>query len=147
MRYEKYLTEVDDTAKVYEFISVGVKGFIKKRVIFEQIGDKNIFNLAFGDVDIVTNEFDDVVITNNGDSDKVLATVAATVYNFLEKYPNAIVVATGSTPSRTRLYKIGISKNLEEIQEDFMIMGLKEKSQWVKYNKSESYSAFYIQRR
>lgn len=147
MRLEKYTTEVDDTAKVYEFVSEGLKGFIKKRVIFEQIGDKNIYNLAFGDVDIITNEIDDVVITNNGDIDKVLATVAATVYNFLEKYPNAIVVATGSTPTRTRLYKIGISKNLDEIKENFIVKGLIENSHWVIYNKSESYSAFYIKKK
>ena len=77
----------------------------------------------------------------------MLATVASTVYNFLENYQNAIVVATGSTLTRTRLYKIGISKNLEEIKEDFLIMGLTENRQWVAFDKTESYSAFYIQRR
>lgn len=147
MRLEKYKTEIDDTHKIYEFVSDGLKGLVKKRVIFEQLGDKNIFNLAFGDVNTETNEFDDLVITDNGDIEKVLATVAATVYNFLEQYPYAIVIATGSTPTRTRLYKIKISKNLEEIKKDFSIMGLTENSQWVVFNKTESYSAFYIKRR
>ena len=45
----------------------------------------------------------DLSITNNGDSLKVLATVASTVYAFLEKHPNAYILATGSTNVWTKL--------------------------------------------
>jgi hypothetical protein len=61
-------------------------------------------------------------ISNNGDSPKVLATVASTVYAFLERYPDAYVFATGSTNSRTRLYRMGISANYLEIRKDFNIL-------------------------
>jgi hypothetical protein len=44
--------------------------------------------LAFGDKDIEAGDIDDKVISNNGDSEKVLATVVATVYAFIDKYPN-----------------------------------------------------------
>ncbi len=46
-------------------------------------------NLGFGDKDLQTGEVDDTVISDNGDSQKVLATVAATVYAFTDKYPEA----------------------------------------------------------
>ena len=77
MRKEHYQLEVGKASLVFEFTSEGHKGLVKKRVIFEQIGKTNIFNLAFGDVDETTDEFDDFVVTNNGDSEKVLATVAS----------------------------------------------------------------------
>lgn len=66
---------------------------------------------------------DDTVITDNGDAEKVLATVAAIVFAFLEKYPDTIVHAMGVTLSRTRLYQMGISKNIEEIQEKYQVFG------------------------
>ena len=67
-----------------------------------------------------TDDFDDEIITNNQDSKRVLATVAATVYIFLDKYPKASIFATGSNIARNRLYRIGISNNLEEIEDDFI---------------------------
>jgi hypothetical protein len=63
-----------------------------------------LYNLAFGDKDHSTGEIDDKVISNNGDSEKVLATVVATVYAFTDKYPETWIYATGSTKARTRLY-------------------------------------------
>jgi hypothetical protein len=60
-------------------------------------------------------------VTNNGDSLKVLATVASTVYAVTERYPKAWILATGSTAVRTRLYRMGITNNLMEIEKDFMV--------------------------
>jgi hypothetical protein len=147
MRLEKYQTEVDVTSTIYEFVSKSKERSIKKRVIYEKFDNKNIFNLAFGDVNNETGGFDDLVVTNNGDSEKVLATVASTVYHFLDKYPEAIIFASGSTPARTRLYKIGISKNLEELEKDFSIMGLNENKKWVTFESNGSFSAFYLKRK
>ena len=80
-------------------------------------------NLAFGDKDHTTGEIDDTVISNNGDSEKVLATVVATVYAFTDKYPDATIYATGSTKARTRLYRMGITKYFLEATKDFEILG------------------------
>jgi hypothetical protein len=124
MRYESYQLEIADSLMTFEFISEGSKGFIKKRIQYEQTGRDNFYNLAFGDVDIDTDEINDEVITDNKDTLKVLATVAKTVNTFLHKYPNARIYAKGSTPSRTRLYRIGISNNLEEISENYKVYGL-----------------------
>ncbi len=81
-------------------------------VQYTETGTENIYNLAFGDFDEETNSINDISITNNGDSTKVLATVASTVYAFIEKHPNAWIFATGSTIVRTRLYRMGITNNI-----------------------------------
>jgi len=65
-------------------------------------------NLTFGDWKEDINWIDDQIITDNKDRRKVLATVAAIVVTFMEENPNAIVFATGRTPARTRLYRMGI---------------------------------------
>jgi len=85
-----------------------------------------------------------MTVTNNGDSLKVLATVASTVYAFTEKYPKAAIIATGSTSARTRLYRMGITNNLDEISEDFAIFGYNEDEQWVEFEIGEDYEAFLI---
>jgi hypothetical protein len=144
MRYESYQLEIADSLMTFEFISKGSKGFFKKRIKYEQTGRDNFYNLAFGDVDIDTDEINDEVVTDNKDTLKVLATVAKTVNIFLHKYPNARIYAKGSTTSRTRLYRIGISNNLEEISENYKVYGLLEESSWVEYEKNNDYSAFLI---
>jgi hypothetical protein len=131
---------------VYEFVSEGPKGKIPKLVIYEKTNLKGFYNLAFGDKNAETGEIDDEVITNNDDSQKVLATVAATVYAFTHKYSDAWVAATRSSKSRNRLYQIGISNNLEEIKTDFIIYGLKDKK-WEKFQKGVIYEAFLIKRK
>lgn len=122
MKLESYgITEKD--SMIFEFVSEGPKGHITKRVLYQKNDSEFIFNLAFGDVNIETGDFDDYAITNNGDSNKVLATVAKSILIFIEKNPNAYIYAEGSSPARTRLYQMGISKNIDEIQEIFKIDG------------------------
>ena len=144
MRNERYLIDISDASMTFEFDSEGSKGLIKKRVQYKLTHRRNVYNLAFGDVDVETNDFDDEVISNNGDSRKVLATVASTIYLFMEKYPKAIVYAEGRNPARTRLYRIGISNNLDELKEDFDVFGFLEGVGWYEYEKNKDYSAFSI---
>lgn len=147
MRLENYSISFDETQTTFEFVSEGDKGKIKKRIQFQCVDNKNLYNLAFGDIVLETNDYDDTSITNNGDSPKVLATVALSVFIFTEKYPNATVYAAGGTPARTRLYKIGISNNIVEWQNDFDIFGYNERQKWTAFKKEESYSAFFIRRK
>lgn len=99
--------------------------------------------LGFGDQDETTGDIDDEVITNNGDSEKVLATVASTLYIFMDKFPDAMVFASGSTKARTRLYRIGISNNFAEIEKDFDIYGLVEDG-WKPFEKQTEFKAFLV---
>ncbi len=74
----------------------------------------------------------------------MLATVASTVYAFTQKHPNALIVATGSTSIRTRLYRMGITNNLDETSEDFIIFGYTTDERWVAFEIGEDYEAFLV---
>ncbi|MVN20833.1 hypothetical protein GO621_04710 [Mucilaginibacter sp. HMF7410] len=131
---------------VFEFVSEGINGKISKLVIYCETHLHNFYNLGFGDKDETTGEIDDEVVTNNGDSEKVLATVASTLYTFTDKFPQAMVFAIGSTKARTRLYRLGISNNVEEIEEDFEVFGLVDKN-WQPFEKQTEFEAFLVKRK
>ncbi|NQY01209.1 MAG: hypothetical protein HRT70_08815 [Flavobacteriaceae bacterium] len=145
MNYPKYQYKSERKFLHFEFISEGAKGLIPKIVEYTETEQTNIYNLGFGDYDKKTKSINDLSITNNGDSLKVLATVASTVYAFTEKYPKAWIFATGSTNARTRLYRMGITNNLAEIQKDFKVFGLTiENNVWEEFIAGEDYNAFLI---
>lgn len=143
MRNERYEIDAAFNAMTFEFTSVGPKGEIRKLVIYSETKNKNVYNLAFGDKDFVTSDIDDLVVTDNQDSQKVLATVASTLYTFMDNYPDAWVGAEGSTKARTRLYQMGISKYLDEITEDFVVLGSNERK-WELFKRNIRYDAFLI---
>ena len=113
-------------------------------VEYQKTNDENIYNLAFGDYNEETKGIDHLSITNNGDSLKVLATEASTVYAFTQKHPKASVIAIGSTSVRTRLYRMGITNNLKEISEDFIIFGFTKEGRWTEFVADEYYDAFLV---
>jgi hypothetical protein len=147
MHIDTYPLAMGTTAMVYEFISTGERGEILKLVIYSKTHLYNFYNLGFGDKNTLTGDIDDTVISNNGDSAKVLATVAATLYTFTEKFPQAMVFVSGSTAARTRLYRIGISNNLEVIKVDFEIFGLTANNRWVQFEKNQEFDAFLVNRK
>jgi hypothetical protein len=53
-------------------------------------------------------------------------------------------LATGSTNVRTRLYRMGITNNLAEITEDFVVYGFTDKGNWEEFEVGEDYEAFLI---
>jgi len=142
MQLPRYTYKTNENFLDYEFGSIGPKGSIKKVVRFMQISD-NVFNLGFGDLDETTGEISDIVVTNNNDSRKVLATVAATIHDFTLQYPDAWIIAKGSTLSRTRLYRMGITNHWAEISVEFEVFGLKD-DLWQPFEKRRDYQAFLI---
>jgi hypothetical protein len=123
MNVDKYHLKSEETLTVFEFISEGPKGAIRKLIHFQPTSQQGIYNLAFGDKDLETGDINDLAISNNGDMEKVLATVVSAVYAFFDKHPDAMVYATGSTQARTRLYRMGITKFYEEMNKDFYLFG------------------------
>jgi hypothetical protein len=146
MRLAKYEYSTEEHAELFKFISVGPKGKIQKLVIYSKMFDENIYNLAFGDYDEETGTVNDKRITNNDDSEKILATVASTLYVFTNSHPDVWIYATGSSSARTRLYRIGISTNLIEIQNDFDVYGLQNDT-WQVFSKGQDYEAFLVRRK
>ena len=130
----------------FEFVSEGPKGRVTKVVRYTEINLKGFYNLGFGDEDPLTGYVSDTSITNNNDSQKVLATVAATLHVFMDAHPGATVIATGSTEARTRLYQMGIANNMEAIERDCIILGLAEES-WLPFQKGMQYGAFLVRRK
>lgn len=141
-----YDVETSPDFKTFEFVSVGQKGNITKIVRYSEINVKGFYNLGFGDKDPITGFLSDLTVTDNGDSQRVLATVAATLYAFTDYYPDVTVIATGSTQARTRLYRMGITNNLNAIEKDFVIQGLTETG-WEPFCKKITYGAFLVQRK
>lgn len=145
--FEQY-SFINDPEYYYEFYSEGPNGKIKKVVEYYRFRDMQaeVYNLAFGDWDAVRRRMNDLATTNNGDRNKVLATVAATVVDFIKNHPGAILVATGSTPSRNRLYQMAIAKFLHEINNSFHIEGFAA-DDWHPFQKGVYYEGFLLKKR
>jgi len=146
MKIDKYHLKSDHTLSYFEFISIGPNGAIRKVIEFQTTSTPGLYNLAFGDKKSDTDEIDDVAISNNKDTEKVLGTVVSALYAFFNRNPDALVYATGSTPARTRLYRIGITKFYDEIQNDFYLYG-QYGDQLKIFKIGEEYEAFVAQRK
>ena len=146
MKIEKYPLKAESSLTVFEFISEGPKGFIRKIIQFQETNKANLYNLAFGDKNNETGEVDDLVVSNNADSEKVLATVVAALYAFFDKYPDASVYATGSTSTRTRLYRMGITRFYEEMIQDFDLYG-QVGDEFYEFKPGKDYTGFLAQRK
>ena len=146
MNIEKYQIKSGEKLEVFEFVSEGPQGRITKLVQYTPTNYKDLYNLGFGDKNAETGFVDDNVISNNNDSEKVLATVVATLYAFTDKHPDALIYATGSSKSRTRLYRMGITKYLDEACNDFQIWGELNDS-WEDFKKDIDYIGFFVKRK
>jgi hypothetical protein len=146
MRDEIYQLESTPSLMSYEFVSEGPKGHITKVVKYTETEVKDVYNLGFGDKIGDSDDIDDKVVSDNKDSLRILATVAETVYRFTDMYPDAYIYATGSTSTRTRLYCIGISNYLEEIEKGFKVFGVIN-GLIEKFARNRNYEAFLIKRK
>ncbi|HWZ23586.1 MAG TPA: hypothetical protein VNW06_13075 [Cytophagaceae bacterium] len=146
MRQPKYQLKAGKKLHVFQFVSEGPKGTISKIIEFTETNLSGFYNLSFGDKDNETGKMNYKVITNNGDSEKNLATVVSAIYAFTDKYPDVMVYATGSTRARTRFYRMGINKYLNEVNKDFYVYGEIDEN-WHEYHKDISYEGFAVKRK
>jgi len=146
MKIEKYALKAESNLTIFEFISEGPKGLIRKIIQLQETNRLNVYNLAFGDKNSETGEIDDLAVSNNSDSEKVLATVVAALYAFFDKHPDAFVYVTGSTSARTRLYRMGITKFYEEMVQDFDLYG-QVGDEFYDFEIDKDYAGFLAQRK
>ena len=146
MELSHYGYSTEKNAELFKFTSEGPKGQIQKLIVYAPMQELDVYNLGFGDYDENTGLVNDLIITNNSDSQKILATVASTLYVFTSKHPSAWVYATGSSAARTRLYRIGINNYLGQIEKDFDVFALREDI-WEKFKKGANYEAFLVKRK
>ena len=147
MKYEKYtkLLVTKDYLE-YEFTSIGPKGTIVKCVHLTTTQDEEIFNLAFGNKK-TDGSIDDQARDDNKDRNKILATVVSVLKIFFDKYPHKCVFFAGSSPERTRLYRMAITLNLDELSTDFEIVGkLTDNNEYrnVPFEKGINYFGFLV---
>ena len=143
MDLERYQTSTSRDHKVYSFVSVGNNGKFIKKVIFSETDQDGLYNLSLGDYNTKTKEIDYYSISGNGDRDKILATVVACLFSFFKYNPKAWVYTYGSTPARTRLYRMGISNYLDETADDFEIFGELDYG-WERFKINTNYRSFII---
>lgn len=144
MDQERYELVADEKNNRFEFISDGPCGKIKKVILFRPLSNNgNHFNLSFGDWDNDKQVVDDTAVSNNGDTIKVLSTVAFAVQSFAIQNTGSVILATGSTASRTRLYQMNILKYWKEISIRFVIRGSRN-NKWVSFKKGVNYDAFLM---
>ena len=101
-----------------------------------------MFNLAFGDG---TDSLDDLSVSDNGDASKVLATVVFAAEQFLSQHPTAILFASGSTPARNRLYRMGFTRFRSVIEAQFLLFGVID-GVLEPFEPGRTYEAFVAQR-
>ena len=142
--YKFIESNIDDPTFIFK--SNGIKGTIIKVVQFTETEQKKYLNLSLGDYDATTGLIDYNIISNNGDTHIVLLTIAAIVENFISNNPNVTIYAAGSTKARTRLYQIGITKNIIMIEQGFEVLGLFE-NEWVDFKIGITYNAFLIKKK
>jgi hypothetical protein len=148
MNYEVY----EDVYKspdfgVFDFISVGKNGTILKRIAFVPTEIPYVYNLAFGNIKN-DGRIDYNTVSDNGDRNKLLATIANVVDQYTCKYPERLIYFRGSTDERTRLYRMAVGINLEELSEKFEIYGeVDNEDDFVLFRKNMRISAFLIKRK
>ena len=132
MRCEKYENIITSSDKLeFQFISDGPKGEIIKVIQFAQTQNAEIYNLAFGNLR-KDGSIDDETTNDNKDRNKIPATVAAAVFEFSSHYPDKLIFFCGTTPERTRLYRMALSLNYDELIKDFRIYGILK--EWMNLN-------------
>ncbi|MCF2491562.1 DUF6934 family protein [Dyadobacter sp. CY347] len=125
MQYQAYPVESNEENTRFQFQSVGKRGVFEK-VIFITPLTFDTFNLSLVDFNPATGNYDDLSVTDNGDMPEVLITVVSAIHQFLASNPFKRIYFEGSTPARTRLYQIAISKIYDSEQSDLLISGLQD---------------------
>lgn len=139
--YERPVTEIR-----YDFLSISNTKEVRKRVIFTTADFKNIYNLALLDV-LQDGSLSDLTESRNRDMKIIMSTVIRIVEDFLEANPDKVVTFRGSDERRQRLYRLIISRDLAEIQKEFVILGISETGISEPFQPNQSYEFFVILRK
>lgn len=145
MKFEQYATTASETLTEYFFISTGPKGVFPNLVQYTYVAEPNVFNLGFGLLK-EDGKIDDTFRASNGDTEKILATVGNTALLFTERFPDAKIFATGSSPARTRLYRKMLTLNKSEVEKTFKIYG-RNQHLWHNFEPGVNYDAFLVVRK
>ena len=125
----------------FEFESVG-KRSIKKVILYQETTLDSFYNLTLADL-LPDGSTDIESISNNGDMPVILATIAQSIMIFLKTYPFSRIAFSGSSESRTRLYQIAISKELDGFSNLFTVYGFYN-DEIKPFERNKNYQGFVI---
>jgi hypothetical protein len=135
-------SHIDDKL-IFEFESISETKSIRKLIEYRLIDNNTLlYNLALVDV-LPNGDVSDLSVSDNKDMPKVLSTVFQSMLYFFDAKPQAKIFIQGSTPSRTRLYQIAISKYMIEFEQKFDIWGFMG-SEMELFLKGKNYEIFVI---
>lgn len=138
---ETYEVQDIDKSGQFFFISEGSKGRIFKYVVFTEVSE-NVFNLGFGD--LKNGEISDSVVSNNNDLIKVMNTIGAIIYRFIENHPERIIQVEPVDVKRSRLYHTIFRRRIQEINLIFVLQGNKIRDIWEVFETDEIYRKFRL---
>ena len=129
----------------YFFESQGLTT-IQKAIIYIPIDNNpTVHELTFGD--IIDDGFVDFLnVSNNQDLEMIMITVIKTISLYFEEYPDNMIYFRGSTPSRTRLYRAIIAKQIDKLKLSHQVYGLQEENHLEIFDKTHSYIGYLIQK-
>lgn len=149
MHYESYefILESSDLQE-FRFYSESPYKRVEMVILFQEMHER-LYNLTFGEYakGAAINDRDKI---GNLDRNRILATIAKSVFKFLKRFPERTIYFTGSTPSRCRLYRMAITVNLTELSEQFQIFGIiqnVEENHAEPYKKNVDYHEFFIRKK
>lgn len=146
MKGEGYPLKSSQNFTKFEFVSLGVKGKIKKVIVFQCLSN-GWWNLAFGDKSDLEDDFDDAVVSNNGDVKKIIQTVVNAVYDFTETYPEREIFIQPVDSRRGTLYNLVFKHHWLAISKNFKVFGSTDFINLVKYNPRFEYQFFLLKRK
>ncbi|WP_428667361.1 DUF6934 family protein [Runella sp.] len=139
--YERPVTEIR-----YDFLSSSQEKEVRKRVIFTTADFRNFYNLALLDV-LEDSSLSDITESRNKDMKIIMSTVIRIVEDFFEANPDKVVTFKGSDERRQRLYRLIISRDLAEIQKEFVILGISKAGISEPFQPNQPYEFFVILRK
>ncbi|MBB3840825.1 hypothetical protein FHS57_004845 [Runella defluvii] len=139
--FENPITEIR-----YDFKSISREKEVNKRVIFTTSDFQNVYNLALVDV-LEEGRLSDITESRNKDMKTILATVMGIIINFLEANPGKIIAFKGSDERRQRLYRLIISRDLDELEKEFVILGVSSEGESEPFQSNRLYDYFVILKR
>ena len=138
-----YEFQYNENRYIYTFESVSETKIVRKTVLLSLVNESPaVYNLALVDK-AEDGSFSDLSVSNNQDMAKVLATVFQVISLFLDQKPDSTILIQGSTPARTRLYQMAIGKYLEELEQNFQILGL-DGTEFEHFERGKRYTSFIV---
>ena len=131
---------------LFDFESISETKTIKKVIAYELVDETQmIFNLSLVDKD-ENGKVSDMSVSNNQDMEKVLATVIQTLPIFFAEFEGSRIYFSGSTPVRTRLYRIIITKFHHDFERQYSIFGFVNQIA-EPFQQGKNYEAFLISKK